>query len=167
MGLPQETIIDIEDREFAASLGNWTGDAVWEPNPIPTPYGYAVFHMEIGDTSKETNLTYPNVKIKPGQTHRFILQILTNDPAFDMTISAEITDGVYTFSGSQVVTPPPYFTYLDFSFDAPLDFNQAASEITVRVEQDVQTEEGIMYTTFYTCTWESEKVDHLSLMGVH
>ena len=162
-----QTIIDQEDRGFPASLGHWAGDAIWEPNPTPTPYGFAVFHMEPGDTTKEILLEYPNLKIEPGKNHRFVLTLFTNEPDFNMTISAEITDGNYTFPGSQIVTPPPYITSLDFSFDAPSDFIKEQSKITVRVNQEIQTEEGIMYTTFYTCTWETiAKPQYLPLMGV-
>jgi len=164
--LPHQTIIEQINREFNTSMGNWVGDAIWEPNPIPTPYGFAVFHMEPGDTTKEILLEYPHVKIEPGQTHRFMLTLFTNSPSFDMTISAEITDGVYAFDGSQIVTPPPYITSLDFSFDAPTDFIKTQSKMTVRVEKDMTTEEGIMYTNFYTCTYETGKPQYLPLMGV-
>jgi hypothetical protein len=160
-----ESIISQEDREFNTSMGNWTGDALWEPGPIPQPYGYAVFHMNPGDTQKESYLEYPFVKINHGTIHRFILQLFTNEPPFDMTITVEITDGVYTFSGFQIITPPPYFTYVDFYADVPTDFKTDQSKIIVRVEKNVTAEEGIMYTTFYTCTYET-RIDYLPLMGM-
>jgi len=163
---PYQTIISKNDREFNTSLGDWTGDAIWEPDDPPLPYGFAVFHMEPGDESKEISLEYPHLKIKPGQTHQFILQLYTNAPTFNMTIKGEITDTVYTFDGSQIITPEPYFTYLDFNADIPIDFIKAQSKLTIRVEKDVTTEEGIIYTTFYTCTYDPGKIQHLTLMGV-
>lgn len=159
-----EAIVSQEDREFITSLGNWAGDAVWEPNPIPTPYGFAVFHMNPGDTDKEIELDFPNVIINKGSIHRFILQLSTNAPPFNMTITGEITDGIHTFTGSQIITPPPYFTYLDFNADIPWNFIKAQSKITIRVEKDVTAQEGIMYTTLYTCTYKT-KIDYLPIMG--
>lgn len=162
-----QAIIDEEDRNFNSSLGNWTGDAVWEVYVPATGYGVASLILAAGETDKEMQLAYP--ALQPGANYTQLLRIDGNVIPGGPTIvmNWQLTDGVYTFSGTQDFIYWPNPQTLGAFIDLPSDFDPGTAVLTISAHMEEQEEEYRLAIPYVSMTWETlAKVQYLPIVGV-
>ncbi len=162
-----QAIIEEIDREFTDSLGHWTGDAVWEADVPATGYGVASLIMAAGETDKEMQLAYPALNPGANYTQRLRIQANVIPGGPTITLGWQLTDGVYTFSGTQDIIYWPNPTEVDAYIDLPADFDPATAILTVSAHMEEQVEEHKLAIPFVDMTWETlAKIQYLPIMGV-
>lgn len=164
----KECIVSAEDREFTSSLGNWTGDAIWNPGPVHLLLGLMEFVCEPSGPDKVEQLVYPNIKL-PKDTH-FYLDILTGkDLTVDglPTLALTLDDGAgNTIDLTPIIEPIYAFQHTYYEFDTPAEWVKAGSTIIVTASFPDDAE-GSEFIKFISIIYEILKVDHMPLMGVH
>lgn len=162
-----QAIVDEEDREFNTSLGNWTGDAVWEWYVPATGYGVASLIMAAGETDKEMQLEYPALQPGANYTQRLRIQANVIPKGPTITLGWQLTDGVHTFSGAEDVIYYPNPSEIEAYIDLPADFNPESALFTISAHMEEQEEEHKLAIPYVSMTWETvAKVQYLPIMGV-
>ena len=161
-----EGILSEENREFVSSLGDWTGDATWDPGPIGGLEGVAKFVIGVYPNIKTIQLSYPSVKSPKDFLVGFVFY--TYFPSSENSINRRlrITDGVYSFERdwSNQEFPDEWLS-LGFSVDLPADWNKENITIFLDVQMGVSGFPGVAYADRASLTWLTI-TQHLPVMGI-
>jgi hypothetical protein len=168
MGELHQAIIEEIDRRFTTSLGNWTGDAVWIYADTGLTNGVAALNLDPNQTEKSMTLAYPHIVVKPGKQHRLAIRANTKNPGPNITLKWNLTDGIYSHQGEQLITWSLTPTDVDQYIEIQSHFDKTTANLIITASKEVTILGGALYTKWYSLTYETaEKTDHLPLMGVH
>lgn len=161
-----EGIISPENREFIGSLGNWTGDATWDPGPIGGWTGLARFNIGLYPEIKTMQLSYPNINTPKNKDVHIV--IYTNWPTGSESINRRlrITDGVYTF-----IRPWDYQEFpedwlaVGLTATLPPDWNKNNATMFLDIQNNSPTNPTVAYADRASLNWHSPP-QYLPIMGV-
>lgn len=160
-----ESIISQEDREFNSSLGNWTGDALWNPGPVHLYFGLMEFICEPFGPDKIELLTFPNVKLP--KITQFILDIFTGK---DLTLDGNprltlvLNDGAgHSIPLTPIIEPIYSFQHTYYTFVTPKEWTQAGTKIIITASFP-DAAEGSEFVKSISITYQT-KIDYLPIMG--
>lgn len=162
-----QAIIEDIDRMFTDSLGNWTGDGVWEDFIPGWAFGVASLILAAHETDETMALEYPHINITPGKAYRLHFGSLAITIDVSITLRWQITDGTYFFSGEQEY--PLGFSPMDIDefIDIPDDFNPEIATLEITAHEEDHENTNKLCTKFYSLTYETiAKVQYLPIMGV-
>lgn len=162
-----EGIVSQEDRELTSSLGNWTGDAVWDPGPVFTYTGLMKFSLVPYGPNKTVSLGYPNLKIQRNREPVFQMitgkELIVNGyPYFTFLV----TDGL----GTNLVYdtpyyPDPYWQGFSWSFTTPPSWNEKTGSIKITLHMP-DAAEGAVYIDWFSFPYLSKKPQYLPFVGI-
>jgi len=162
-----EGIFSLEDREFVSSLGNWIGDATWDPGPIGGWAGLAKFILPIYPGIQSIQLSYPNVKTPKNKSVGFVIYTHVLAPNNFINRRLRITDGVYSF-----VRPWSYQQFPDqwlavgLDADLPNDWDKLNASLFLDLQNDSPVSPGLAYADLASLSWESAIIQHLPVIGI-
>lgn len=163
-----EAIPSLEDRDFTSSLGNWTGDAVWNAGPISGYLGLMEFVCDPGGPDKIGQLAYASIRL-PKSTH-FYLDILTGkDLTIDgfPTLALTLDDGAGNVIDLLPIIEPIYsFQYVYYEFDTPAEWIKTGGKIIVTASFPDAAEGGEFVKGISVRYELPAKIQYLPLMGV-
>jgi len=162
-----QAIIDQEDREFITSLGNWTGDAIWNPGPLFGYEGLMEFVCDPGGPNKTEQLIYPNVIIPKSADSLFAVnsgKILTvfGDPEISITLDDQNGNVINLLP---ILKPGYLFAGMNWNFITPTYWKRNGSRITITASFP-DAAEGSMYLKFFSIIWVTQKIQYLPILGV-
>jgi hypothetical protein len=161
-----EGILSLEDKEFISSLGNWTGDATWDPGPIGGWTGLAMFVLPEYPDIVTLQLSYPNVKTPKNKPVGFVIYTHVLSPHNFINRRLRITDGVYEFIRDWDYQQfPDHWLAVGLGAALPADWDK----LNVSIFLDLQNAElgvtGLAYADRASLNWES-LTQYLPIMGV-
>ena len=162
-----EGITSKENREFTTSIGNWTGDATWEPGPIGGYNGVAKLESAHWGDVKTMSLSYPYLKTPKG---KFIANLIyTYKTAAEGIPRARIriTDGVYSYTRAWLnLTIDSMWIALGYTPSLPVDWDKLNAILSIDFESGALLVASHVYLDFATLSWVSAKRQYLTVMGV-
>jgi hypothetical protein len=162
--ISHQTIIDSEDRLFTHSIGHWTGDVYWESGFVHGVYGTAGLWFQIGDTEKAMSLTYPNIVVKPGNTHTLHIEVSVIGNFDDILLTWKLTDGIYSFQDDRMILGSAGWIAFDENLRLKKDFNKTSAQLILTATDPAHPNiEGMFF--YNLSLFYNTKTDHLPLMG--
>ena len=162
-----EGIISQEDREFTSSLGNWTGDATWEPGPIGGYSGVAKLESANWGDVKTMSLSYPYLATPKGKGIAIAIATYKTAPEGIPRARIRITDGVYSYTRAWLnLTIDSIWFTLRYSPSLPVDWNKLNAILSIDFESGALTVASHVYLDLATLSWVSAKPQYLTVVGV-
>lgn len=162
-----ECINPLENREFTASLGNWAGDAAWNPGPVQTYNGLMEFVCEPFGANKAESLSFRNINIPKNKN--LLLGILTG---LDLIIwgvpffTVVIKDGIGTvFNLLPAIIPITPFQYTYYTFTTPSQWNRQTGSILITAHFP-DAAEGSVFIKNVSLIYQSLKAQYLPIIGI-
>ena len=166
-----ERITDQENRTFDSSLGDWTGDAVWEIYPYGDYGGIAKFYLGPAKHSGQMILEYPHLNIKLNGTYTLTFVYYNIIPPLQSITTFKVTDGTYTFEDFVLIDDTHPWKPAILYFDTPLDWNKLTTILEITIEAIPPTESTMFCDNFSIMGEDfppvpAVKIQYLPIMGM-
>jgi hypothetical protein len=163
-----ERIQPKENREFTASIGNWTGPISWLAGPISDKYGMGKINIPADETEAQAELAYPYIKPVPGTLFDFdVYAAVLSGGVGMMGFHAILTDGNYSFETFWLsILGDESWIYTGFSELIPDDWNIPQSKLIIQTNKDPGTEGNLVIDDVTLWAYEVAKIQYLPVMGI-
>lgn len=155
-----------ENRTLLTTLGDWLSDGYWVLSAFPELYGLMRFDFDAAQDPQQAVLSHPHVTAGPGFTHTlamFIYKVLFQNVG---QLTWKLTDGNYSFQGTQ--TAPIDVTEWGFSanIDIPSDWIEANTQLIITIDSLDFDPFTIAIGRFSLSYLYGPHTDHLPLLGI-
>lgn len=161
-----ELITDDEDRLLLTSLGHWTGDAVWNPGPNPPFYATAELILPTAAPSKKMRLSYPNIKVVPGNIHYLYFNFIDWNWNDDKTCIARLTDGVQIIERTETLPEWEHWIWVMEAITIPPGWIKAGTFLEIEASGIPTRDIVLEFTNFSFNAFPPQAPQYLPLMGI-
>jgi hypothetical protein len=160
-----EAIIQEINRQFMDSLGDWTGDAIWQQTGGGFAGGVAALLLQHNEDTKAMSLDYPFIQPRERHTHRLFGAAGVYPYGKTITLTWTLTDGIYTFTDQLHIIGALNPAVIDFNIDLPNDFKKDSAQLLFTAHEDIPADNDGLFIDSISLTYET-KIDYLPFIGI-